>query len=510
MQKRKTMSSSMETDQRPKVTQSSKKENDKGNRRGPHKKFKHDEGRHFKFHRKRSQSFAGNGGKYLPPHKRKKKGGGGDFVPPTKFLLGGNICDPLNLNSMQDEEVNRAMNAVTPKSSPLPTPKHKKGKVQVIIPPNMCDPLNLNSCNDDDEEYEKQLYSPTKKPSKRRNKKASKRKRTSSCSAALLDSNASLEESKDEEPLKEQQVAKEVEEKSATQVPEVRIGDASKERLELNDSETKMELDESVASQVVGEGPTSRSPTALLPPPPPPPPKVESPQKGKSRAKSLDDSLPKDKRLRKAVDSKDKIVSPVIPQPGARNHHHHRPVQKKKQLPPQLPKFNPKDAKFEYGNYNRYYGYRNPEGSSDLRLNVFSQRRELFASKDVLDIGCNVGHMTLAVGREFAVKSITGIDIDKMLINIARNNIKHYVNWEASPARNAGSEDAAGPSSRQPETDAGFFPISMPICYGPIDVPGFSKHNKDKGFPYNVSFVQVKYLFFGFFGRDGCKVSHGL
>lgn len=70
---------------------------------------------------------------------------------------------------MQDEEVNRAMNAVTPKSSPLPTPKHKKEVIEVIIPPNICDPLNL-TCNDN-EEYEKQLLSPLKKISKRRNRK---------------------------------------------------------------------------------------------------------------------------------------------------------------------------------------------------------------------------------------------------------------------------------------------------------------------------------------------------
>lgn len=59
---------------------------------------KHD----YKF-RKRSQSFNNSNGKF-PPYKIRKK----DFIiPPTKFLLGGNITDPLNLNSLQDEEVNR-------------------------------------------------------------------------------------------------------------------------------------------------------------------------------------------------------------------------------------------------------------------------------------------------------------------------------------------------------------------------------------------------------------------
>ncbi|KAG5844782.1 hypothetical protein ANANG_G00166350 [Anguilla anguilla] len=43
-----------------------------------------------------------------------------DPVLPSNFLLGGNIFDPLNLNSLLDEEVNRAINAETPESSPLP------------------------------------------------------------------------------------------------------------------------------------------------------------------------------------------------------------------------------------------------------------------------------------------------------------------------------------------------------------------------------------------------------
>ena len=72
------------------------------------KRYRHDnDGRYFRpYGRKRSHSFNGGGGKFGPPHKRWKR----DFiVPPTKFLLGGNICDPLNLNSMQDEEINRCV-----------------------------------------------------------------------------------------------------------------------------------------------------------------------------------------------------------------------------------------------------------------------------------------------------------------------------------------------------------------------------------------------------------------
>ena len=53
----------------------------------------------------------------------------------------------------------------------------------------------------------------------------------------------------------------------------------------------------------------------------------------------------------------------------------------------------PSDAdgkpKFQYGNYNRYYGYR-LEGS-DPRFRFFDP--DWFRGKDILDIGCNVGEV---------------------------------------------------------------------------------------------------------------------
>merc|ERR1719242_2088591 len=93
--------------------------------------------------RKRSYSFSdGGGGGAL---------GGSRNVLPSKFLLGGNINDPLNLNSLNDEKISRVVNAVTPESSPLPTPTHRKEdyKIEVLIPLNISDPLNLNAANDD-------------------------------------------------------------------------------------------------------------------------------------------------------------------------------------------------------------------------------------------------------------------------------------------------------------------------------------------------------------------------
>lgn len=217
--------------------------------------------------------------------------------------------------------------------------------------------------------------------------------------------------------------------------------------------------------------------------------KTESPQKDKNklRLKGLEEI--KDKRLRK-IDAKDKIVSPVIPQPGAwKPRPQHRPSQdKKKKQQHAMPNFRLKDARYQYGNYNRYYGYRNPHHEVDPRLKMFAQRKELFLQKDILDIGCNIGHITLSVARDFGAKSVTGIDIDRTLINIARKNVKHYVNCVQSPASN---ED----NDKRDSSDASFFPMSMPISYGPVDIPGFTK-NKHKGFPYNVIFVQVMYYMY--------------
>merc|ERR1719295_966227 len=79
---------------------------------------------------------------------------------------------------------------------------------------------------------------------------------------------------------------------------------------------------------------------------------------------------------------------------------------------------------FEYGNYNRYYGYRNVDSAEDHRLKFLNP--EWFRGKDVLDIGCNVGHMTLAVAKAFQPRSVLGVDIDDSLIKMARTNVKHY------------------------------------------------------------------------------------
>lgn len=83
-------------------------------------------------------------------------------------------------------------------------------------------------------------------------------------------------------------------------------------------------------------------------------PKKEKPQKRKS-----DDYAPP---LKKFKNSMDKIVSPVVPQPGAwlkrSNSVTKRVIQRPNKNPPgdmKMPQFKEKDKRFQYGNYNRYF-----------------------------------------------------------------------------------------------------------------------------------------------------------
>lgn len=81
--------------------------------------------------------------------------------------------------------------------------------------------------------------------------------------------------------------------------------------------------------------------------------------------------------------------------------------------------------KFPHGNYYGYYGYRsNSKDFEDVRLEIFKDYWHLFKNKDLLDIGCNEGLITLAVAKIFKLKSVTGVDIDTHLIGRARKNYR--------------------------------------------------------------------------------------
>ena len=330
--------------------------------------------------RKRSYSFSDGSMKHpaLPPIKRWKTGpgrGGGrgrgvgpngrigagppgsKNVLPSKFLLGGNINDPLNLNSLNDERIARVANAVTPESSPVPTPKHRKEeyKIEVLIPPNISDPLNLNA--EDDSDYESKLISPLVKRKKIRHRKRL-RKVTSNVD---IPAGAKVEGEEGHE------------------------GD-------ISDSDE----DDPVA------------------------------EANKSNSRTVDN---------KEVAEENDNVKPSVSDSKSDK------VREKGEKSKGQCEFKTKNEKFQYGNYNQYYGYRNPGNIEDLRLQYF--KNCWFEDKEVLDIGCNIGrsycytimkhikilisgHITISIAKNFSPIKSVGIDIDKKLIQIANKNIKHY------------------------------------------------------------------------------------
>lgn len=131
-------------------------------------------------------------------------------------------------------------------------------------------------------------------------------------------------------------------------------------------------------------------------------------------------------------------------------------------------------GRFCYGNYNRYYGYRiGGVATRDPRIDLLHE--ELFKDKEVLDIGCNTGQVTIAVARDYKPRQITGIDIDGNLIRTARKNV-----LRALPL---------------PKVDGKVvkFPLSMVMIYGPLaSLPSQDVSTGD--YPHNITFSQENYV----------------
>lgn len=466
--------------------------------------------------------------------RRRRANSESESVLPTNFLLGGNIFDPLNLNSLLDEEVNKALNAETPKSSPLPA--KNRDPVEILIPRDITDPLNLNCLSTGDS----LLVSPLKSGGGRRRHRnkhhGANTGRVSTEGIGLTESNGCAAVKDDGTSLVSMtnvHLESTIEDQTLL---DPTLESSNKSSLTSNDNEVKEK--------------TVDCSTAHLTANPTNPP--SSRQRKRRRAGSRTENSSSSSEVKRSGrhfqhnesqggNSRSGVSDRQQPYPNQ-----WRPQYSNNNQNPQQPK-----KKFQYGNYNKYYGYRNPGMSEDPRIRVMNP--DWFRGKDVLDLGCNTGHLTLFIAKNWRPASIVGLDIDGSLIHAARQNIRHYLsevqvqhsrrsgeNTKADRGEVSGEEKDKDKTSlvmdekkakhvdevnkcmdegmevnqeEKREADRGgiedgasvdlpdgkhSFPVSLRISRGPIagpPLPETNTHSLTPGdFPANVTFIKGNYV----------------
>uniref|UniRef100_A0A8C4DNW7 RNA methyltransferase n=1 Tax=Dicentrarchus labrax TaxID=13489 RepID=A0A8C4DNW7_DICLA len=477
--------------------------------------------------------------------RRRRANSESDSVLPTNFLLGGNIFDPLNLNSLLDEEVNKALNAETPKSSPLPA--KSRDPVEILIPRDITDPLNLNSGIADSSF----LVSPFKIGGRKRHRNRHHGGGGGGVGSGMSTTQINLSESGKSE----------VKTGTSTPLPGMLASssalDVSKESnifssvtgdshehstdnsASCKEETTSVSMEDSTFS--ISGGPNQHT----------------SRRKRRRNSGKMELPVTHSTPIGKSGSGdrsygtggqrySQSFHTPRIgpkPGPGGRQHqqpHHQAKEQQKK--------------KFQYGNYNKYYGYRNPGASEDPRVRVL--RPEWFEGKEVLDLGCNSGHLTLYIAKVLRPARILGLDIDSALVHAARKNIRHYLSelqtQEARRAERNGNGSHTGTDKKHNEAESRdengrpvkgesgpveavndndschtdeaaaqrqdskteemeqedcdsppadhsvscSFPVSLRISRGPIAAPPLTETSTTRPgeFPANVSFIKANYV----------------
>ncbi|KAM6949069.1 7SK snRNA methylphosphate capping enzyme [Aplochiton taeniatus] len=417
-----------------------------------------------------------------------------DPVLPSNFLMGGNIFDPLNLNSLLDEEVNRATNQETPRSSPLPA--RARDPVQILVPRDITDPLNLRG-GDEGAEWGGLLLSPIKPRKRHRN-----RHHGGGGGGGGGEAGGGS-------------VAAPVFPVVQPAVPEAASegGRAFQSPLpyELN---TSINCRDEVVTPILPRRHTHPAPGSAHKH------HGDGPQRQRRRRRTTS--------MRSSEGAAGSLVSVAPPSrfqtplvggatgamAGQRGgaHSTHPPPKKKRR------------DRYQYGNHSRYYGYQSCYGDrregrvgpvEDPRLTLL--KPDWFRGKRVLDIGCGAGHMTLAIARQFGPAHILGLDVDRRLVHAARQNIRHFLSHDLVRETRGGQEateermeegieeekndekkEGAGEEAQQVmallSSLPPSFPLSFRICRGPLAPPPLLLAPPTATFPANVTFITGNYV----------------
>ncbi|XP_037533082.1 7SK snRNA methylphosphate capping enzyme [Nematolebias whitei] len=373
---------------------------------------------------------------------------------PSHFLLGGNIFDPLNLNSLLDEDVNRATNLETPKCSPLPS--RSRDPVEILVPRDITDPLNLKGEAEDGKGAGVLVTSLKSRRKHRYRHHGRGGEEKEGTPARLFSSTAGLSGGS------------------------------------ISASPLSCELNTAI---------TCRDDVA---PPPILPRRHTHPLPGSTQNSG------NIRRRRRTTSTKS---SDVVTYTGTMAT---SSTSTKFQTPlvggaktgrcgePQLwaaRTLRKKDKqRYQYGNHSRFYGYHGFYGDrnrgrvgaeEDLRLCLLEA--DWFKDKSVLDIGCGTGHVTLAVGLRFNPAHILGVELDERLVHAARQNIRHFLSHDQVVEERERKREDQGVTQVVPFRP---FPLSFRVSRGPLSAPPlfWSFSSTTSRFPNNVTFIQGDYV----------------
>lgn len=366
------------------------------------------------------------------------------MVPASHLLMGGvNFQDPLNLKSTKtnDDQCNISGNNHDNSNKIDRSPDNSKEMVNVLIPSNLQDPLNLTHS---DCPKESDLISADSITNK-----------STSGGGIIINHNYNPHCNKRQRTSSESEIHRQMSLPSTSKTLSAMIKDDSC----LNHH--CYHNIQSSSSLIQSSSTTTTSKTIRKPP-------LLQRCSSKNCCTHNNDNNDHKRYTNNICDTNfrsDRSKQPL-------NHSHQQPQQQH----PNSIKSNTKQQKqkerFQYGNYNRYYGYRTMENDEDPRIELF--RPEWFTDKDVLDIGCNVGQVTMKIAQNFHPKKIIGIDIDQSLIKVAKKNVRQIVTKKTIEKEK--------------------FPLSLPVLYGQFDSLPNVDDETVNDFPNNVNFVQVNYV----------------
>ncbi|RUS22798.1 Bicoid-interacting protein 3-domain-containing protein [Endogone sp. FLAS-F59071] len=123
--------------------------------------------------------------------------------------------------------------------------------------------------------------------------------------------------------------------------------------------------------------------------------------------------------------------------------------------------------------------HRNKGSLSDPRVPML--RREWFAEKKVLDIGCNSGQLTIEIALRFSPRRIIGVDIDPVLISDA-NKAVSFQHSLLPP------DKFTAHFPLDDDRMFRYFPRSMPMIFGNVAIVQLDNKEEECRFPHNIGF----------------------